>query len=318
MVSWREKYTMPEVLEEFEISNPYLHDADCLNRRFHQDGYLFFRGVLDPKEVEQVKREFVQILQEQGVVQRGCSEPVWTGLSLEHIDDTPLYRLSSYDDILESATTMGLLERLFQGPVFRYRNTDIRFALPNDERHLTPPHQDHFFVRESDQFRTAWVPLMSIGVDAGPLAIAKHSHRMGLLDHVEHETAYSYIFRGRKQRGVPMDRLQGPWLTTEYAPGDLLLFHSLSVHRALPNRSGRIRLSLDGRFQLLASPRTWQSQQTILELREYRKEVQRLATAEGATEPVFEALMIEMMKRGLKAEAGSVRAVMAELSRGPG
>ena len=211
---------------------------------------------------------------------------------------------------------MDLIERLFAGPVFRYRNTDIRFALPNDERHLTPPHQDHFFIRQTDQFRTAWVPLMLIGQDAGPLAIAKNSHRMGLLEHVEHDTAYSYIFRGRKQRGVPMDRLNGPWLTTDYAPGDLLLFHSLSVHRALPNRSDRIRLSLDGRFQSLAMPRTWQSEQTILEMREYRKTVQRLATDEGATEPVFEALIIEMMKRGLDAETGNVRALLAELCTG--
>ncbi len=272
--------------------------------------------MLDLDEVERVKRDFVRVLQEQGVVKPGCTEPVWTGLGLEHIDDNPLYRLKSYDDILESRTTMDLIERLFEGPVFRYRNTDIRFALPNDERHLTPPHQDHFFIRQTDQFRTAWVPLMSIGQDAGQLAIAKQSHRMGLLDHVEHDTAYSYIFRGRKQRGVPMDRLNGQWLTTDYAPGDLLLFHSLSVHRALPNRSDRIRLSLDGRFQSLAMPRTWQSEQTILDMREYRKTVQRLATGEGATEPVFEALIIEMMKRGLDAEAGNVRALMAELSTG--
>jgi hypothetical protein len=305
----------PEIrLDEFETSNPYLHDTDALNRRFQEDGYLFFRRVLDAEEVRRVKQDFVRILQEQGVAQSGCAEPVWTGTGLEHIDDTALYRLKSYDDLLESRTTVGLIERLFEGPVFRYRNTDIRFALPYDERHLTPPHQDHFFIRQTDQFRTAWVPLMAIGQDAGPLAIAKQSHRMGLLDHVEHATAYSYIFRGRKQRGVPMDRIDGPWLTTDYVPGDLLLFHSLSIHRALPNRSDRIRLSIDGRFQPLAMPRTWQSEQTILGMREYRKAVQRLAMAEGATEPVFESLLIEMMKRGLDAEAENVRALMAELS----
>jgi hypothetical protein len=267
---------------------------------------------LDSGQVGRVKRDFVQVLQEQGVVQSGCIEPVWTGLGLERIDDNALYALKSYSELLESRTTMDLIERLFEGPVFQYRNTDIRFAIPNDERHLTPPHQDHFFIRQTDQ----WIPLMSIGQDAGPLAIAKRSHRMGLLDHVEHDTAYSYIFRGRKQRGVPIDRVIGPWLTTHYAPGDLLLFHSLSVHRALPNRSDRIRLSLDSRFQSLAIPRTWQSEQTIPELREYRKEVQRLASGAGATEPAFEALLIEMMKRGLDAEPGNVRALMA--TRKPG
>jgi hypothetical protein len=34
---------------------------------------------------------------------------------------------------------------------------------------------------------------------------------------------------------------------------------------------------------------------------------------QGASEPVFEALVIEMMKRGLEAKAGAVRALMEEL-----
>ena len=49
-------------------------------------------------------------------------------------------------------------------------------------------------------------------------------------------------------------------------------------------------------------------------MREYRKTVLRLATGEGATEPVFEALLIEMMKRGLDAQRDNVRALMLEMS----
>ena len=119
----------------------------------------------------------------------------------------------------------------------------------------------------------------------------------------------TFIFRGRKQRVVPLERIEGPWLTAEYAPGDIVLFHSMAVHRALPNRSDRIRLSLDARFQSSSIPRTWQSHKTILELRQCRS----IAMEQGASEPVFEALLIEMMKRGLEAEAGVVRALMEEL-----
>ena len=74
-----------------------------------------------------------------------------------------------------------MVESLFNGPVFRYRNTDIRFALPHDGKHLTPPHQDHFYVRQTDQFCTAWVPLMPIGLDGGVLAIAENSHKWDYL-----------------------------------------------------------------------------------------------------------------------------------------
>lgn len=195
-----------------------------------------------------------------------------------------------------------------------YRNTDIRFALPHDEKHLTPPHQDHFFIRQTDNFRTAWIPLMNIEQKVGGLTLAARSHHLGLLERVEHETAYSYIFRGRKQRGVPLERIAHRWLTTDYRPGDLLFFHSLMIHRALPNVSDRIRLSLDARYQPLSEPRTWQAGKTILELRQYRRQVREMALAEGASEELFETLLIEMMKQGLEAQQENVRTLVEQFN----
>ncbi|MFN8006885.1 MAG: phytanoyl-CoA dioxygenase family protein [Terriglobia bacterium] len=301
-------------LGDFQISNHLIHDFDKLNQVFYEEGYLFFRNVLDVNAVEEVKQDFLRVLQEQGVVKTGESEPVWTGAGLEQIDDNPLYALDSYQELLELESSRKLFEKIFGEPVFLYRNTDIRFALPNDERHLTPPHQDHFFIRQTNRFRTAWIPLMNINRDMGGLATAQRSHWLGLLDHVEHETAYSYIFRGRKQRGVPVEQVASAWLTADYRSGDLLIFHSLTIHRALPNRSDRVRLSLDARYQPISEPRTWQSEKTILELREYRRQVKGLTTAEGMSNEAFETLLIEMMKRGLEASKENIKSLREELN----
>lgn len=301
------------VLHGFPIANPLLHDIKRMNETFHGEGYLFFRDVLDRDAVLRVKRDFVSALEGQGVTRQGETEPFWTGVGLEGIDDNSLYALDSYQSLIESKTTRELIERIFGEPVFTYRNTDIRFALPNDAKHQTPAHQDHFFIRQTDRFRTAWIPLMEIDPDMGGLALAPRSHQRGLLDHVEHETAYSYIFRGRKQRGVPSESVPAHWLTTHYRPGDLLVFHSLMVHWALPNTSDRIRLSLDTRYQPLSEPRTWQAEKTILELRRYRQEVRGIALATGLSEEQFEALLIEMMKRGLEADERNVQSVQQEL-----
>ena len=91
------------------------------------------------------------------------------------------------------------------------------------------------------------------------------------------------------------------------------MFHSLMIHRALPNGSDRIRLSLDTRYQPLSEPRTWQAEKTILELRQYRRSVREIAFAEGASEPLFESVLIEMMKQGLEAERKNVTAVMQRM-----
>jgi len=298
---------------ELQTANHLLNDFDKLSALYHEDGYLFFRSVLDERAVLRAKQEFVGVLQQQGVAKQDETEAVWTGAELDQIDDDALYALDGYQKLLDLESTRRFVEGIFAEPVFMYRNVDIRFALPNDEKHLTPSHQDHFFIRQTERFRTVWIPLMPIERKVGGLAVAARSHHRGLLEHVEHETAYSYIFRGRKQRGVPLERIHQAWLTADYGPGDLLVFHSLMIHRALPNTSDRIRLSLDTRYQPLSEPRTWQAEKTILELRHYRRRVREIAFAEGASEPLFESVLIEMMKQGLAPERKSVIGVMQQM-----
>jgi hypothetical protein len=298
---------------ELQVANHLLNDFEKLSTLYHEEGYLFFTNVLDESAVVKARQEFVRVLQRQGVAKVDESEAIWTGAGLDQIDDDALYALDGYQALLDLESTQRFVEGIFAEPVFMYRNVDIRFALPNDEKHLTPSHQDHFFIRQTERFRTVWIPLMNIERKVGGVAVAARSHHRGLLEHVEHETAYSYIFRGRKQRGVPLERIPQTWLTADYRPGDLLVFHSLMIHRALPNTSDRIRLSLDTRYQPLSEPRTWQAEKTILELRHYRRNVREIAFAEGASEQLFESVLIEMMKQGLGAERKNVRMVMERM-----
>jgi hypothetical protein len=44
------------------------------------------------------------------------------------------------------------------------------------------------------------------------------------------------------------------WATTDYRPGDVLLFHCLTSHAALPNHADRLRLSTDLRWQSADQP----------------------------------------------------------------
>src|SRR5262249_24504759 len=152
-----------------------------------EDGYLFFRQALDLGKVLEVRRDFLRVLQEQGIVTPGTSEPVWTGADFGAIDDNALYGLSSYVELIESEGMSQLMERVFGQPVFLFKGTNIRYALPHDRLHVTPPHQDHFFIRANNEFRTLWVPLMEIGRDVGGLALARGSHKRGLREHREQE-----------------------------------------------------------------------------------------------------------------------------------
>jgi len=290
-----------------------LDDFAVLDSTFREDGYLFFRQVLDLGKILEVKRDFLRVLQQQGIVTPGTSEAIWTGAGLNAIDDNALYGLGSYVELIESKGMRQLMERVFGQPIFMFQGTNIRYSLPHNRLHVTPPHQDHFFIRGNSEFRTLWVPLMEIGRDVGGLAVALGSHKRGLWEHREQENVYPYQMKGRKQSGVALENIGELWLTTDYRPGDVLVFHSLMLHWALPNCSDRVRLSLDARCQPKTTPRIWQAEKTIPELRQYRQDVKRIVTEEGASEELFEAVVIEMMKRGLDAEREGVQAVMAKL-----
>jgi len=300
-------------LARFTTSNDVLDDHDRLRRRYEEDGYLFFKDVLDPGSVARVRDDFIRVLADQGVVEKGLAVPRATGAGVEAVDDNELYAVASYLELCESDELGDLLRTVFGEEVFVFRSTNIRYALPDDDLHVTPPHQDHFFVGPNDDFRTVWMPLMRIEETVGGLAVARGSHRQGLREHVEQEDAESYVFLGRKQKGVPLATVEEEWLTADYEPGDVLVFHSQAVHRALPNRSDLVRLSLDARCQPARTPVTFQAGHTMLEQRQFRADVQAVARQAGLSEPVFELVVVEMMKQGLPADRETVERVARDV-----
>ena len=299
-------------LGKLREANEYLDDFAKLDALLNDEGYLFFRGVLDRAEVLRVKQDMTRILQEQGIAKAGESEPMWTGKDLDALKDDDLYALASYGALCESSAKK-VADVVFGGPAFMFKGPTLRYSLPSDAAHVTPAHQDYFFIRANDEFRTFWMPLMDIDQQVGGLVLAAGSHKDGLREHVERDDVFSYVLKGRKQKGVALEEIAPPWLTTEYHPGDVLIFHSLTLHWALPNTSDRVRLSIDTPAQPASTPRTFQMTRTIAEQRGYRTQVHALAMQEGASQPLFEAVVIEMMKRDLDATPENVREVMTEL-----
>jgi 1-deoxypentalenic acid 11beta-hydroxylase len=298
---------------ELVDSAEFLDDTPALARLFERDGYLYLSNVLDVAEVTQVREELVAALQAQGAVVEGRAEQFWAGLPITEIDDNPLYAHASYQALCESPTTMGVLERVFGVPVVVFRSTTIRYSVPNDEQHVTPPHQDHFFIGPNDDFRTAWIPLMEIPRTVGGLCLGVGSHRNGIRPHVEDGIHESYILKGRKQKGVPPEQILEEWASTDFAPGDILIFHSSTVHWALPNQSDMLRLSLDTRAQPRATALSFQSRNTILEQRAHRAAVEKFAKEAGATREQFEVVSLKMLQLGLEPSRETVQSLVSRL-----
>ncbi len=116
-----------------------------------------------------------------------------------------------------------------------------RLIFPRCERLVTHAHQDYEFMGGDPEFYTVWMPLHDCPIEAGSLRILEGSHRYGTQ---EHEKENLHVPE------IPLDVVTGDdWVEGRVNAGDVLIFHSLTVHAAAPNVSDRMRLSLDCRFQ---------------------------------------------------------------------
>lgn len=100
----------------------------------------------------------------------------------------------------------------------------------------TDAHQDHPYwpIAETDAL-TAWIPLVDVDASIGCMGYVPGSHAVGLRRFVN-------IFFGEPERVIERPELGGRRPVFVAAQrGDVLFHHSLTVHLAHANRSGRMR-----------------------------------------------------------------------------
>jgi hypothetical protein len=129
----------------------------------------------------------------------------------------------------------------------------MRNIFPAREAYTTKAHQDFPNVQGTTEVYTAWIPLIDVPMETGPLQIAAGSHRAGVYDfHI-----------GGGAGGIEIrDPLEGSWVSGGFAVGDVLLFHAMTVHKGVANRGDRLRMSMDVRFQRADAPFNFDNAQT--------------------------------------------------------
>ena len=116
-----------------------------------------------------------------------------------------------------------------------------RLIFPNCERLTVHAHQDYRFMEGDPECFTVWIPLHDCPTDVGPLRILEGSHRFGFQNHDDENLHVPEIPEGAA--------IGDEWVGGPLDAGDVLIFHSLTVHAASPNTSKLLRISLDCRFQ---------------------------------------------------------------------
>lgn len=221
-------------MDEMRVANGLLGDRVRLRALFADEGYLFFRGVLDAGAVRATAEQVVRTLVEQRFLDASSA---WTGRALTASVDTELQDALNSKELWEQLVAVPAVAAFFAAiagapvgfiPLARYR------IMPPGGR--TQVHQDAL-LNPGFAMTTAWIPLMAIDAGLGGLAVARGSHRGGCVP---------------AESLPPLDH---SWLRADYKPGDVVLMHEALVHTGLPNRSlDGVRVSIDVRFQDPAAP----------------------------------------------------------------
>ena len=156
-----------------------------------------------------------------------------------------LYSLPAFHALQHRSELSDLIGRLLAAPAMPQPRVIARVMFPKRVAHTTPAHQDFVPVQGAADTITAWIPLSDLAPEMGGLEIAAGSHRKGVFDFVP--------ALGASGTEIP-DPLHGAWVGGTFQQGDVLFFHSMTVHRGAPATGTRLRLSVDFRFQRRADP----------------------------------------------------------------
>lgn len=241
-------------MRSFADATPFLRDPELLRRQLTEEGYLFLPGLLPAAAVDRVREELLRILTDCRWLAGGApAEDLRPGPNAVGEAQgsgyfgmyTALQSTQAFHELAVRPELTGVAAAVFGEEVVAQPLRIARVALPDGGAFRTRPHQDIRFIQGTFDVLTAWLPLAPCPTEVGGLS----------------------VLAGDPSAVLPVERAPGPgglsvgippddsrWRYGEYAVGDVLLFRSVTVHASQPNRSDRLRLSADFRYQPVADP----------------------------------------------------------------
>ena len=180
---------MPTEIKSFVESNDVLDQPDMLRDRAKRDGYLFFRNLIDPDTVLQLRQDFLEICDKHGWIKEGTDlmdgirnggpymegqEEYWPVLN-------DFQSLESFHAFAHYPSILDACDKLFGEPTLPHPRNIGRIIFPENIRYTTPAHQDYIHIQGTEETYTAWTPLGNCPQYFGGLAVLAGSHKFNVL-----------------------------------------------------------------------------------------------------------------------------------------
>ncbi|MGB6975383.1 MAG: phytanoyl-CoA dioxygenase family protein [Terracidiphilus sp.] len=221
-----------------------------LRQEVEERGYILIRNLLPQDDLVRVLADASQVLERAGWLLPGF-DPLEriAKISAACGDPDPAFKqayqqvfnLESFHSLPHHPALRRVMKMVVGDRLLVHPKPIGRLIFPNCERLTVHAHQDYRFMGGDTECFTVWIPLHGCPPSVGPLRILEGSHRFGYLPHEETNLHVPEIRGGAAA--------EENWVGGQINAGDVLLFHSLTIHAASPNLSNQLRISLDCRFQ---------------------------------------------------------------------
>ena len=225
-------------------------NSQILRSEMEEKGYLLVRDVLPREDVRQVLREVTQIIDAAGWLLPD-HDPIERAADLKAACGDPdpdfkrtyqeVFNLAAFHALPHHPAVQRVMKMMVGNRLLVHPKPIGRLIFPHCERLTVHAHQDYRFMGGDPECFTVWIPLHDCPVEVGPLQIMEGSHRFGFQHHEDENLHVPEISADAA--------VGGNWVGGAINAGDVLIFHSLTVHAATANRSKQLRISLDCRFQ---------------------------------------------------------------------
>jgi hypothetical protein len=215
-------------------------DTRVLRERFNDWGYLYIKRYIPLPDCERLL-DAVLLACDPYIHRNASSSPHLEGEPFFETDPVwdeiypKIQSLEAFHAFFHQQHVLNLMEIVTGAPVFVYPMKMARISTPGKIGFETPPHH------AGPTMAGFWVPLHDVSEPMGRVKVLPKSHKLGVRP----------VFTTQGVGGIQCEIYENEttWHVSDVEAGDVLIFHSCTVHRAEPNTTSEaVRISVDTRF----------------------------------------------------------------------
>jgi ectoine hydroxylase-related dioxygenase (phytanoyl-CoA dioxygenase family) len=220
---------------------------DVLRERFQEWGYLYIQNYVDTGKCDALLAAILNALEPHITRDPNSATPVLSGEPFFETDPVwdavypRIQSLEAFHSFFHDEQLLALMRDVADEEVFVYPMKMARISTPRKIGYETPPHQDAHSHNAGPTMAGIWVALHDVSQEMGRVKVLPRSHKHGVRS----------VFTAEGVGGVQCEIFpeETTWHVSDFNKGDVLIFHSATVHKAEPNTAEQaVRLSVDTRF----------------------------------------------------------------------